>query len=319
MGMELKKIMDTYGTDALYYPDDLAKAMRDAGISEKETLSVMLILKCCPSVVETLTHSEVGEGEANTLLNAVVRQTGLTIDAARHILGKLMSACGVKAPWFPPLRLCKYANSNEYRVATEADQEVDQLIAKLEDGDNSAELLSALDELARGGSALAAYAMGMYYRDIDLEENTSISAKYFQTAAALGYGPAHGALADLHMRGKRISITKAVGHFQRPTAISGAHGRTWLSLSQQLLEYRQENEKRINSSLLIQGIVLVLSLLMVTLLGIEPGFWKTVAILLQGAGLAWTLVCRFFKPYHSMGIPCSLMMASWLILVLIGI
>lgn len=319
MGMELKKIIDTYGSNALYYPDDLANAMREAGIREKETLSLMLVLKCCPAVARLLSQGDISEVEVNALLEAVVRQTGLTVGAAKQTLGKLMIACGVKLPWLPPLLLHKCVNTKGICVAIDADDEVEYLVERLEGGDCDVELLSTLDELARGGSAKVAYALGLYYREKDLEENTEIGRTYFEMAANLGYGPAYGALADYQVRGSKRSIWKAAAYFQRPTAIAGKDGRKWLSLSEELLEYRQENEKRINGTLRIQGIVLVLSLLMVVLLGIEPSFWRTVAVALQGICMVWSLMCRFVKPYHSMDIPSSLMMVSWLILILIGI
>lgn len=319
MGMELKKIIDTYGTDALHYPDDLTNAMREAGIPEKEILSVMLVLKCCPAVAQLLSQGDVTEVEVNALLEAVVRQTGLTVGAARQTLGKLMLACGVKRMWQPPVLLRKSGSAKGMNLATDADEKVEQLVEQLDDGDSSAELLSTLDELARGGSVKAAYALGLYYRDEDLDEGTEIGRTYFEMAANLGYGPAYGALADYQIRRSNRSIWKAVEYFHRPTAIAGTDGRKWRSLSDDLLEYRQENEKRIKGTLLIQGAVLVLSLLMVIFLGIEPGFWRTVAVALQGVGLFWTLMCRFVKPYHSMGIPTILMMVSWLILILIGI
>lgn len=319
MGMELKKIIDTYGSNALYFPDDLANAMREAGIAEKEILSVMLVLKCCPSAADLLSREEVTEVEANALLEAVVRKTGLNLDAARQTLGKLMVACGVKLPWLPPLILRERANAAGIHLAVEDKRKVAQLVDQLEEGNNSADLLSTLDDLAWGGSAKAAYALGMYYREIDLADGTDVGRAYFEQAAKLGYGPANGALADYQVRGDKKSIWKAVEYFQRPTAISGSDGRKWRNLSQQLLEYRQENETRIHATLRIQGIALVLSLLMVILLGIEPGFWRTVAVALQGVGLVWTLMCRFVKPYHSMAIPSCLMMVSWLVLILIGI
>lgn len=319
MGMELKKIIDTYGTDALHYPDDLTNAMREAGIPEKEILSVMLVLKCCPAVAQVLSREDVGEVEVNALLEAVVRQTGLTVGAARQTLGKLMIACGVKRVWQAPMLLHKSGSAKGLNLAVDADADVEGLVEQLEDGDSSAELLSTLDELARGGSAKAAYALGMYYRVEDMADDTEIGRAYFEMAANLGYGPAYGALADYQLRGSNRSIWKAVEYFHRPTAVAGSDGRKWGVLSDMLLEYRQENEKRIKGTLLIQGGVLLLSLLMVIFLGIEPGFWRTVAMALQGVGLFWTLMCRFVKPYHSMGVPTSLMMVSWLILILIGI
>lgn len=317
--MKLKKIIDTFGSDALYYPDDLAKAMQEAGIAEKEILSVMLVLKCCPAVARLLSQGEVSEVEASALLEAVVRKTGLTVGAARQTLSKLMIASGIKLPWLPPLILCNRVNAKGVCMSDDLDEEAEELVEQLEDGDSSAELLSTLDELARGGSAKAAYALGLYYRDEDLEEDTEIGRPYFEMAANLGYGPAYGALADYQMHGGKKSIWKAVAYFHRPTAISGTDGRKWRELSEDLLEYRQENEKRINGTLKIQGIVLVLTLLTVILLGIEPGFWRTIAVGLQGFGLLWSLMCRFVKPYHSMSIPSSLMMVSWLILILVGI
>ena len=319
MGMELKKIIDTYGTDALHYPDDLTNAMREAGIPEKEILSVMLVLKCCPAVAQVLSREDVGEVEVNALLEAVVRQTGLTVGAARQTLGKLMIACGVKRVWQAPMLLHKSGRAKGLNLAVDADADVEGLVEQLEDGDSSAELLSTLDELARGGSAKAAYALGMYYRVEDMADDTEIGRAYFEMAANLGYGPAYGALADYQLRGSNRSIWKAVEYFHRLTAVAGSDGRKWGVLSDMLLEYRQENEKRIKGTLLIQGGVLLLSLLMVIFLGIEPGFWRTVAMALQGVGLFWTLMCRFVKPYHSMGVPTSLMMVSWLILILIGI
>lgn len=317
MAKELNLIIDQHGRDILREPDVLAATMREAGISEREIHSVMLILKCCPAAADQLTGERVTEVEANALLESVVRQTGLSVSAARSTLGKLMRAFGVKPAWDLQLYMTEKLVGKNMKPGAVDEEDVEALVERLETDSENSELISALDVLAREGDARAAYALGMYYSDSFDDKNPSVT--YFRLAAQLGYGPANGALADYEMHRKGGGMWKAAHYFNKPTAIAGSEGRKWFPLSEQLLEYRKENGARIHSTLIIQVIVFVLSVLMIGLLGMAPGFWRTIALLMQAGAIVWTLICKFFRPYHSMATPTGLMMASWLILVLAGI
>jgi TPR repeat protein len=318
MGKELKAIIEQYGPGALQYPDDLANAMRCVGIAEKDIHSIMLVLKCCPNTAQILTQETVGEVEAAAMLESVVRQTGLSISAARHTLGQLMEATGAKAGWeLSPVLLGKCVDKS-VRIESAEEARVDTLIAQLKQAEVEAETISALNELAIGGNAQAAYALGMYYREEDLKSGGDLGLDYFELAAKLGYGPANGAVADYYLRGPKKKLWKAAMFLRNPTAFAGSVGRKWMSLSAQMLAYRKENERRIRDALIIQAAILAMSLAFVSMLEME-GFAVTLAILMQLGGLGWNLLCKFFRPYHSMRTSAGLMLVSWLILLLTGI
>ena len=145
MGKELKAIIEQYGPGALQYPDDLANAMRGVGIAEKDIHSIMLVLKCCPNTAQILTQETVGEVEAAAMLESVVRQTGLSISAARHTLGQLMEATGAKAGWeLSPVLLGKCVDKR-VRIESAEEARVDTLIAQLKQAEVEAETVSALN------------------------------------------------------------------------------------------------------------------------------------------------------------------------------
>lgn len=319
MGNKLKKIIEQYGLNALNYPDDLAKAMREFGIGEKDIHCVMLILKCCPAAAEVLKQESVSEVEANALLESAVKQTGLSIATAKHTLGQLLSACGVKPAWEAEFPWMAKIVDKDMKTETFSEETVTALVKKLKTEGENADVISSLDSLARSGCAQAAYALGKYYRSLDQENGSEVGAEYFAMAAKLGYGPANGALASYQLQRDEKHPWKAAKYLYKPTALAGPEGRKWISVSKSLLKYRKENEARVHSTLIVQGIVLLLSLVLVALLGVGAGSWGVVAIGLQLVGLAWSLVCKFFKPYYSMRISSGLMMISWLILVLAGI
>ncbi len=318
MGNKLKKIIEQYGLDALHYPDELAKAMRESGIGEKDIHCVMLILKCCPAAADVLKQEIVSDVEANALLESAVKQTGLSIAAARHTLGQLLNACGVKPAWETEFPWTVKIVDKDMKTEAFSEETVTALVEKLKSEGENADVISSLDKLARSGSAQAAYALGKYYRSVDQENGSEVGVEYFAMAAKLGYGPANGALAAYQLERDEKCPWKAAKYLYKPTAIAGSEGREWISVSKSLLKYRKENEERVHSTLIVQGIVLLLSLVLVALLGVGTGFWGGAAIGLQLVGLAWSLVCKFFKPYYSLQISSGLMMISWLILALAG-
>lgn len=316
---ELKKIMDQYGLDALGYPEDFGKAMREQGCKEKDVHAVMLVLKCCPTVVNALTGGDVSSAEANALVRSAVRQTGLRTDTVRQTLGALMAACGFDAPWAPHLSLHEMlVEPTILPISPEEGETVVELMDRLQsDPDNSA-VYSDLYELAKSGNVQAAYTLGQYFKQLDDRDGTEYGLPYFQIAARSGYGPAKGAVAHYLMHRKNKQVAAAAHYFQDPSSICGKDGREWAPLSQELLEYRHENRQRIGSTLTIQLLMLLGTVVLCCLSIPQLTVWSIISIAIQSLGLVWTLISLTLRPYDTTRVPCYALLLSWLML-LVGI
>lgn len=314
MGKETKKIIEEYGINALNYPDDLCHSLLERGVSEREVYTMMLILKCCPTVVTTLSQGEVSAIEANALLRSVVIQTGLSAVAVRKVLGSIFNACGVKTNWGLHLSIADRWINKKVLPQSNDETVVSELVQRLKTTDQNSSVFNDLHNLASVGNVQAAYVLGKYYKAQDDENGTDNGEQYFAKASEMGYGPADGALADYKIRRRHKFMWRIAEHFQHPAALSGKDGREWAPLAQKLLKYREENIGRIQSVLILQIIVMILSILMINVL--SGGFWCGIALVLQIIGLGWSLFCRFWKPYHSVRNACYLLMLSWILLTL---
>lgn len=314
MERKLKRIIEEHGLDVLSQPDDLCSFMLEQKITKKDVYTTMLILQCCPTVASTLSLGEMTTAEANALLRSAVINTGLSAGTVRKVLGALLHACGVKTDWSLHLAFRdKYVNKSVL-PSVGKETSASELAKQLQSADPESEVFSDLHNLAVSGNVKAAYALGKYYRTQDLKEGDNRGEQYFAMARSMGYGPADGALADYELRRTHKHMWRIAQRFQYPSTLSGQDGREWISLSQKLLEYRQANTRRLQSTLVMQIFVLILTVLMIST--VPCGTWGSTAAVLQVIGLVWTAVCRFFKPFHSARTACYLMILSWAILVL---
>lgn len=314
MENKLKKIIEENGLDILNHPDQLCGSMQEKGISDKNVCTMMLILKCCPGAVTTLSQGEVSMIEANALLRAAVVNTGLSTAAVRKVLGALLHACGVKTNWELHLAIRDRYINKQVMPSVSQEAAASELAQQLKQADKDSAVFSDLHNLAVAGNVQAAYALGKYYKEQDNKDGGNTGEQYFAMAAKLGYGPAEGALADYALRRRHKFMWKIAQRFRQPAALSGQDGREWAPLSRKLLNYRRENTDRIQATLVNQILVLILTLLMVNI--VSCGTWGSVALGLQVIGLGWSLVCRFWQPFHSARNACYLMTLSWVILVL---
>lgn len=313
---KLKKIIKEHGTQILYTPQALEDQLRQAGIGEKDAGGLVLLLNCCPVIAELIEQGQIGQPEAQSLLQLAVRRTGLSVSTARHLLGLLLSACGIYTGWARMPQWAKNRNDETFVPEDLLDKKAEALIEALESKKDSAEseLLGELESLARGGCGRAAYALGMFYKKYGREDDDGVA--YFQLAREAGFGPANGALAQHEI--EQAHMWAAERYFRSPMTIFGAEGRKWLPLSRKFFAYRQENEARLKETLIIQALVLALSIAMCALLDVG-GFWRFACIGMQIAGLGWSGYCRLFSPCHSVSTAVYLMSISWVVLALAGI
>lgn len=279
----------------------------------------MLILECCPITADLLCQDQMSSVEAHSLVDSVVRNTGLNVTTSRYLLGALLKACKVKTDWSHIPVLKEMLTERRVKPEDSAEYKVSILVSDLKRKGETPEIIAALDDLANNGCARAAYALGTHYKENDLQNGTNVGEAYFQMASNAGFGPANGALAQYEINRHRKNMRKAARYFYGPTTLAGAEGREWIPLSKQLLDYRKENEVRLSHTLIVQAVVLILSLLLVYLLGIRSGIWRTVAIGLQIVGLGWTMFCLRFSPYSTAGCADRIMTLSWLILIIAGL
>lgn len=319
MGNGLKKIINEFGVNALNFPDDLANAMREQGMEEKEILTVVMILKCCPSVAGVLTRGSASDAEVNALIRSAVLKTGLSVSSVRQTLGMLMHACGFEITWAPSIMFReKRVDVKVMPMTIEEGETLEQLQERIVQDPERAEALSDLHLLAEQGSAGANYALGKFYKVMDDQYHTEIGRPYFQKAADCGYGPAFGALAAYMIRGEKKQMDKIADCFQNPTALAGNDGREWANLSSKILKYREENQKRLRTSFFVQLAMLVLSVVIMILAmgnGAESAVLPVLALLGQLGCLGWTMFSRIFKPYNTGRYAYFVMTLSWICLV----
>lgn len=315
MEKELKEIFLQQGKNILTDPDQLMQLLRERNCDETQIMTLGLVLKGCPTVGNLLQQEQLTEAESNMLCSAAVNQTGLSVVAARRILHTVMTAAGMKSAWRPQLLI--YERVAEKTLTTMTPDEVkhlDQLEAQLNQGNVSSEVIHDLDVLSEKGSIRASYLLGEYFRKKDLRDSTADGMQYYRRAAKLGYGPAFGALADYMIRSNRKNMATAAACFEDPTSITGHHGRTWKTLAERLLTYREENKKRTGSMLLLQGLLLAMTILLLSFGFVSTGFFGILAVVVQVLSLGYLVYASFFGPYFTCKVTGYAMLLSWLAL-----
>lgn len=315
MGNKLKDAFAETGPRILELPDLLSERMKEAGYSKRDILSVMLVLKCCPSVSTLLNQRQPDELEVNAMIRSAVMRTGLNVQSARRALGIILRACGYPMTYRPRLSLRELFV--DWKILPEVQNELGDLFTMLEELDadpQQSELYSKLHNQAEAGNAIAAYKMGMLLKPADRKNNTSHGLRYFRRAARLGYAPANGAIADYLVHGSKPRFVRAADHLSNPAALCGSDGRQWIPVAEEVLKYRKENLKRHRSTLIAQC-MLLLGILMIVLVTAQPDAWLRYAVAVQLAGVTWTLLSMSFRPCTSCVGASLSMMVSWLLVI----
>lgn len=318
MEKRLKLIVDAKGKNIFSDCAQLVQELRQNGSTEMETMTVGLILCACPSVGNVLAQGEqVTRAEIHVLVTSTVAATGLSVHTVRKYLGYFFRACGMKGLWEPKL----ISNEPQPEITLtpmiiKENETVEELSARLrEDKDCTAQLCD-LEAMSKNGNVHASYALGKFYKKIDDKYKTKNGKPFFQRAASLGYGPANGALADYEIHGRKMNITKASKYFENPAALFGKDGREWTKLSDQLLQYREENSSRIRKVLWLQLWMLMLTVAVFVLLATQGIIWAVLCVFTQIVGLGWTLFIMLFRPCGSTRCSYYTTLLSWLMLVL---
>lgn len=317
MEKELKQIVENCGKEVFQNADQLMQLMQQAGCAEKNILIAGLILKACPSVGNILQQGKVTQSETNVLLSTVVTATGLSGYTVRMYIGAFLRACGVQGMWNPRLMVYDAQSNARLRPMTvEEDETVEDLMKRLAEDEERAAVIHDLDVLSKGGNVRASYELGKFYKDIDEKFHTEKGKVFFQRAAKQGYGPANGALAHYAACGERKDLAKAAKFFENPTSISGSDGREWSALSEQLLKYLEENSLRVGKVLTLQIWSLVATVAALILAATQFTVWGILAVLVQLAGLGWTLFSKFVRPFNSCRLACYGVVLGWILLIL---
>lgn len=317
MSWKVTKIIKQKGDGLLNHPEALEAELRSAGCSETDLHTTMLVLYGCPAVAATLTAGTPTKTEIHNLIRSITRETGLSVRASRRVLGQLMFLCGMLTPealahsaW--PARLFSGVQlSGTQMLSPEIiweDAQVQKLAAVLDSGTTDAAVLSKLDLLASQGHPEAAYYLGLHFRDQGDPAEQKKAQAYFTQAAQLGYGPAHGALADCLSQDVR-QLGSALRHIRHPIALCGTEGRKWRGVMDKLLQYQRSNLSRLRGMLRVQLLSLLAMALLLYLCG--TGVCMVLAAGLQTAALAWTLWARYRQHHLSCAVPGYLLVASW--------
>ncbi len=317
MEKELKNIVESCGVQIFGKPKELLDQLRAAGCPEKDVMITGLILTSCPSVGALLIRGNVSQPEGNALISAVVDSTELSVRAARVYLKKMMSAASIPDLWTPHLMTRETRPKSLTPMAQGEEELTQELIGQLKSDEDHSEAIRDLNVLSEGGNIHASYALGMYFKAIDDVNETDRGREFFIRAANQGYGPANGALADYEIRGARKKMTKAAKYFENPTTLPGRDGREWAKLSAQMLTYREDNSKRIKSTIVLQVLLLAMAFAVVAMNLADLGIFSVIGLVVQGLGLGWSLVGRIvFGPYISCRTACYAALGGWLATVL---
>ena len=317
MDKQLKEIFQQEGKAILSDPDKLIRLLNEQSCDPVQVATLSLLLKGCPTACYMLQQEQLTEAESNVLVSAAVNKTGLSVVATRRILNTVMSALGMKSTWRPRLLLHERVADKELTTLTPDEvAHLDELEAQLNQSVVSSETIHDLDVLSEKGSVRASYLLGEYFHKTDVAEGTKDGMKYFLRAAKLGYGPANGALADYMLRNKHKNMALAASCFEDPTAITGRHGRTWKSLAEKLLAYREDNKKRLGSMLLLQILLLAMTILLLSLGFVTTGFFGISALVVQVLSLAYLVYASIFGPYFTCKVNGYALLFSWLALAL---
>lgn len=315
MGKRLNEVIRETGPGILDTPEVLCEKMTQTGYSERDILSVMLILKCCPSVSVLLKERCPDEIEADALVRAAVMKTGLNIMSARRALGILLHGCGYHVVLKPQLGIREWWIDRKMLLQLFPEENVDALWEKLQVDLENADSVRELHNRATAGDAAAAYAMGEHLRATDRIQKTRKGLMYYDLAARLGYAPANGAVADYLVRQEKPNFAAADARLAHPTALFGKDGRKWAPVTEIVLQYRKENLKRHRKTLTIQCVLMVLCVLLLACLSGQTGLWINAAAMLQVAGILWTVGVMLLRPCTSCTGAIALTMLSWLLMM----
>ena len=315
MRQALSQIIRGQGMQALLSPQQLRDQLIAAGAPAGDAITLEMVLHYCPSLVAALAQGEVSWAEGNTMVSTVVRSTSLSPERARQIVGELFRACGAKISSLP-LGSPELRSRHKYAGTLSGDGEEERLRSawyNLQNGIETLEALSVLEDLSEAGNAYANYLLGEYYHDSDRRDGTVQGKLYYRRAADLGYGPAYGALADYEVNGRNQNLSRAAAYFIHPTALAGADGRKWAANAAQLLTYRGENKRRIGLALVLS--LLMLALVCITLLLVGPSVWAGLALASAAGCVCRSLFARFLAPYQSQRGTYGVLLVCWLLLV----
>ncbi|MBM6871319.1 hypothetical protein H7U37_11670 [Pseudoflavonifractor phocaeensis] len=287
--------------------------MTELGAQPGDAITMELILSACPSIPAALAQGSLPQSEVNVLVSSAERATGLSAQTIRKFLGALTSAAGIKflnQPRFL-LPILRKRRQGMVLLGEEEDLSLQNAIHQLLGGGDPAQPLSDLERLSQAGNAYASYQLGCYYHPQDRKNKTTLGRPYYEVAAALGYGPAYGALADYDINGTKKNLRRAAELFEHPTALAGREGRQWSSNAAQLLRYRSQNLIRCRQTLFLSILTLIFSFLTAFFNVIFGVFAITAAL----AALASSLFSLLAAPYHSHRFAYYLILLCWLLAV----
>lgn len=263
MNQALSQVVQSNGISILDRPDSLKEAMIAVGSPAADAVSFEFLLTSCPSISNVLQHTDVPQELVDSLVNAAVQSTGMSMYKVRQLLTDLFSACGSNMTWQGKFSLdspgAKFHSQKSYQNIVIDKEEVDQMASLLSDlvkDINTEEALSVLEKMGDQGNAYANYKLGEYY----YSKNPWNARTFFLKAATQGYGPAYGALADIEAN-KLGKFKKASDYYKHAGALSGNDGRKWMRNSDDLLSYREENIKNCKPIIALSVLGIILSIL----------------------------------------------------------
>ncbi|MBR6825705.1 MAG: hypothetical protein IKM59_04070 [Oscillospiraceae bacterium] len=317
MDKELNLIISTKGKELFRNPDQLMQELRQSGVPEKDVLTTGLILKTCVSVSNMLAQDDLSRAEINVMLTATCIATGLSACTVRYYLGMFLRACGIAEPWKPQMMTDEVKPDISLTpMVLEENETAEQLAQRLNQDAELSEEIRDLETLSKNGNIHASYALGKFFKPLDDKHKTIKGKVYFQRAANLGYGPANGALADYELREERKNIPQAAKYFENPGAITGKDGREWAKISDGLLQYREDNNLRVQKVLRMQLWIMALTGVLLTVFAYAAGpLWSILCAVAQLAGLGWTLYVKKVSPYSSCQYALYAVVLSWIFLI----
>lgn len=315
MKKELTSILESEGIQILAQPELLRQRLLEMGCGARDAITLELILKSCPAVGASLVQGGLSKGEVQALISGIVRETGLSSAVARRMMGALLCAAHIQKDWYPVFLLPELRRTEP--LASPEVLEEDRLLEKAKEavrsGNNMDLWVSDMVKLSEGGNGRASYLLACYYGSVNGDHVEDFPKTYFERAAQQGYGPAYGALASLHMNGRKRNLKKAASYFAHPAALAGKEGRTWADNAADLMRYRQENLERGKRTLSLLGLSIVLTACAISFFG---GWMMILALVIQGLGFCWELLAPRLLPYYSHRYAHYGLMASWALALL---
>lgn len=309
MEKRLKQILRQDGLPILQEPAQLQARLTELGAAPESALRWGLLLTACPGVASLVSQTEVSPAEVQAVTTAAIQASDLHPMRVRKMIGQLLTAAEVRLP--PALLLP--AHKKRVRATLELPEEEKLLQKALSVSSSDPEMaLNTLQTFSDNGNGLASYCLGVYFRQRDVAgvEKPATERSYFEKAAAQGYGPAYGALADYALHGERKQLDLAARYFAHPTALTGENGKAWSKNAAELLNYREHNLTQGRTALLIS----LLSLMCITLTGIFSGSPWAIPVALAAAFCVLRCVLSLLAfPYASYRGVYTLLTVCWLL------